>query len=119
MILKWIQSMGNGAESRAAKEADDEERRTRKESRLVDVAHEALVSRAARDRASLDGLIRFGAPHMEREKLKAKVRRKVWDVVEEGSAPADPSMVEEITERIADAAEADPFYKRLFDREAV
>lgn len=119
MILKWIQSMGTGAEAMAAKAKDDEERKGRKDAGLVDLAHEALVRRAARDKNALDGLVRLGMPNVRREQMKGKVRGKVWGVVGSGTLPADSEMVEEITERIVDAAETDPFYKRLFDVDAV
>ena len=119
MILKWIQSSGAGAEAMAAKAKDDEERKSRKDSGLVDLAHEALVRRAAKDKNALDGLVRMGVPAVKREMLKGKVRGKVWDVVGSGSLPADSEMVEEITERITDAAESDPFYKRMFSADGV
>lgn len=120
MILKWVQSMGQGANSKATEQADEEDRKVRKDAKLIDVAHEALAERAANDHATLEALARLGMPQIRREQFKGKVRRKVFDVVsEEASLPTDPDMVEEITERIVDAADADPFYKKLFDRESV
>lgn len=116
MILKWIQSMTPGSEAQAARQKDEEERKSRGESKLVDVAHEALARSASEDRQTLGELVRFGLPHVERQRFKGKVREKVWDVVSEGFGAAPSDMIEEITERIVDAAEADPFYKRMFDR---
>lgn len=120
MILKWVQSMGQGTTLKAAEQADEEDRKGRKDAKLVDVAHEALAERAAKDRATLEALARLGTPNVKREQLKGKVRKKVFDVVsEESNFSTDPDMVDEITERIVDVAEADPFYKKLFDRESV
>lgn len=117
MILKWIQQGGQGLEARAAQQKDDEERKSRKDAHLIDVAHEALsTERAAQDRADLAGLVRQGLPNVQRERFKGKVRSKVWGVVSEKVGGEVSEMVDEITERIADAADADPFYKKLFDR---
>lgn len=118
MILKWIQSMGSGATLKASEQGDEEERKARRDSKLIDVAHEALIERAANDHATLKALAKLGMHGVKREQFKGKVRKKVFDVVsEESGFPADEGMIEEITERIVDAADADPFYKKLFDPE--
>lgn len=114
MILKWIQSVGQAAGQKAAEQGDEVERKQRKDAKLVDVAHEAMGETSPSDAAELDNLIKMGWPHVQRERVKSKVRSKVWDAVKNGVGAADDDMVEEITERIVDAAEADPFYKRLF-----
>lgn len=120
MVLKWIKSVTSGAiQAEAARRADDEERKIRKESKLVDVAHEAMNEKAAEDRAMLEGLIRMGWPNVQREKFKSKVRRKVWEVVGEAGNVFDPEMIDEVTERIVDCAEADPFYKKMFEKKEV
>ncbi len=114
MIFKWIQSVRGKGEAAAIEQAGDAERRRRRDAKLVDVAHEAMVRR--QDQQKLEGLIKRGWPHVQREEFKGKVRQKVWDTVRGSYGVSDDDeMVEEITERVVDAAEADPFYKRLFD----
>jgi len=117
MIFKRLQSIHPEAQIQGAKQADDEERRVRKESKLVDAAHEALVKRAAEDKSTLDTLVRMGWPYVKRAQFKGKVRKKVWDIVSQDSDFVDTDMVEDITERIVDAAEVDPYYKKMFEKE--
>ncbi|MFA4874562.1 MAG: hypothetical protein WC956_03305 [bacterium] len=117
MILKWVQSMTGAGRAEPAEQAAGEEGKAKqkRESKLIDVAHEALRL----DRESLDGLVRIGVPNAQREKIKGKVRKKIWDAVSEGFDAVDGDMVEEITERVVDAAENDPVYKKMFDLEDV
>jgi len=86
-------------------------RKEKKETKLIDVAHEVM----RKDRQSLEGLVRVGWPNVNREKFKGKVREKVWDTISGGIDTSDVDMVEEITERITDASEADPYYREMFD----
>lgn len=116
MGIKTVQFITPVNESHAAKEADNIERKSRKDSKLIDVAHEAMTNKAAEDRATLEALIKMGWPHVERERFKKKVRQKVWDVVKTDSVFDDSEIVEEITERLVDAAEVDSYYKSLFDK---
>lgn len=116
MGIKTIQSGNQAIESQAAKEGDNIERRSRRDSKLIDVAHEAMTNKAAEDRATLEALIKMGWPHVERERFKKKIRQKVWDVVKTDSVFDDSEIVEEITERLVDAAEVDQYYKSLFDK---
>lgn len=117
MILKWLQLVTPGSQAQAAKASDDDERRTRHESKLKDIAHEVLSKRAAEDCKTLEALSRYGTSHIQHKRFKAKVRKKVWDVVAQDFGEAPPDMIEEITERIADVAEADPFYKKMFNKD--
>lgn len=115
MILKWVQSMtGVGRPETTAQAASHEGRvKEKRDSKLVDVAHEVL----RQDRESLQGLVRMGMSNVQREKVKGKVKKKVWDAVSENFAMADGDMVEEVTERIVDATENDPYYKKMFVEE--
>lgn len=115
MDVKATREMAQEISAQAAKQADDENRKTRNDSKLIDVAYEAMREKAAADRDTLDALIRMGWPYVQRENFKGKVRKKVWEQVGETFETVDDDMVEEITERIVDAAESDPFYKRLFE----
>lgn len=114
MIVKWIQSMtqrgtptvSEGGTSPKASEAAEQ-------NRVFDVAHESL----RRDQEQLDGLVRMGWPLVKREQLKGKVRKKVWDAIGSDLPVMDEGMVEEITERVVDAAEFDPYYSKMFEIE--
>ncbi len=112
MILKWVQSVtGAGRPETTAQAANEENKAKEKsESKFFDVAHEVI----RRDRENLEGLVRMGVPNAQREQLKGKVRKKVWDAVGDGFDAVDGDMVEEITERMVDVAENDPFYKKMF-----
>lgn len=113
-MIKWINSVtetGNRAD--VVEQGSEEERKAKRETKLVDVAHEYMRANSK----SLDGLVRIGGAGQEREELKGKVRKKVWDTVDENLGTVDGGMVEEITERVVDAAEADPFYKKMFEED--
>ncbi len=113
MVLKWIQLLTGGA-SRAEvlQQGAVEKRKNKRDTKLIDVDHEAMRT----DRQNLNGLVRIGWPNVRREAFKGKVRKKVWDVVSGGLDTSSLDMVEEITERIVDASEADPFYRDMFDK---
>ena len=114
MILKSIQSLirpQGGAD--VAEQGAIEERKRRRETKLIDVAHEVM----RKDQARLSGLVRAGMGNVQRDQLKGKVKKKVWDVISEELGTVDPDMVEEVTERIVDVAEMDPYYKKMFTEE--
>ena len=112
MIIKWIRQRGDNSKARQADDAAGHGRHAN--GQLLDVAHQAMAENAAGDKAVLEELIRQGWPHVRREQFKGKVRKKVWDVVGDDLGPDGRQMVEEITERLADAAEADVYYKKMF-----
>jgi hypothetical protein len=89
----------------------DEKRKEKRETRLVDVAEEVL----RKDRKNLEGLVRIGWPNVQREDFKGKVKQKVWEMVSGGFDTTDIDMVEEVTERIIDVSEADPYYRAMFE----
>lgn len=117
MVFKWIRLLPRDGESDAASQGGDEEQTARCDRRLIDVAHEALK----RNREDPGGPGRKGQSAAECEgtngKFEGKVRRKVWDVVSEtyGAGRDSEEMTEEITERVVEVAEADPYYKKMFD----
>jgi|GEM_PF-1251739 hypothetical protein len=117
MVFKWIRLLPKDGEPDASGQGGDEEPTARCDKQLIDVAHEALKG----DSEDPDGRRRKGRPVAKcREsngKFKGKVRRKVWDVVRETYGPSQDSeeMTEEITERVVEVAEADPYYKKMFN----
>jgi hypothetical protein len=118
-IGKIIKSVIGADRADAIDQGAKEERRVRKDAKMIDVAHEALASEAKRRSDELNGLIKMGWPLVKQEKLKGKVRKKVWDIVSEETGIQDQEMVEEITERIVEVSEADEYYKKMFDKDDV
>ena len=94
-----------------------EENRSRKECKMVDLAHEALREEAAKQNQDLRGLVDTGWENVKRDKFKQKVRSKVWQIVGDESVGANVEMVEEITDRIVDVSEADEYYRNMFDND--
>jgi len=114
MITKFVNNVANQpASTEAVEQGANEDRKTKRETKLVDVIHEFVRSSGK----NLEGLVRMGGPGQEREQFKGKVRKKVWDTVDENLGTVDRDMVEEITERVVDAADADPYYKKMFEEE--
>ena len=116
-IEKILSSIFQQSGVEAIESGSAEERKVRKDAKLVDLAHEAMSNRAARDSDDLNALVNIGWPNLQKEKFKNKVRKKVWNVVSEDFGAADSEMVDEITERIIDVSEADEYYRNIFDSE--
>ncbi len=114
MIFKWIKSGASKTNNNVISiQADGKDRKRRGDSKLIDVAYEAM----SREQKELDHLVKTGWPVAHRKKFKSKVKQKVWDTVSQSFDPVDDDMVEEITERVVEASEADPFYKKIFNGE--
>lgn len=115
VILKWLNSILTGPRSEtvqaAAGQASDEVNK-KKNGKSVDLANAALVEHAE----DLEELINIGSDQRDKKKLKFRIRNKVRQVLSDEYS--DPELVEDITERISDAAEVDPFYRNLFNRDA-
>lgn len=81
--------------------------------RLIDVTEGASLAEEARKQSmELLSMIRKGGAQFDRLRLWINVRRKTR------GALADfydiPEVMEEVTEKIREVAEHDPFYRRLF-----
>lgn len=113
MIIKWLELVKGKLPSEGM-ESPNGSVPTDSASDGVDIAHKVLAQEAQRRHAELEGLVRFGWPIVQREKMKKRVRKKVWEVVAETFRQPDDTMVEEITERIVEAAENDRTYERAF-----
>lgn len=119
MIIRIIQSLINGKSNEVVEQGAVEEAKKRnREVKFIDVAQEVLNQRAAEKGADLDGMVKYGWPHVKKEKFKGSVRKKVWNAVSRSIDSSDDEMVEEITERIADVAEVDPYYQKMFEEKA-
>ncbi|MBI4211083.1 MAG: hypothetical protein HY540_00450 [Deltaproteobacteria bacterium] len=114
MITKWIRQVIGKTNSH------DDLRQISKTSgvhpsaqNLVDVPLKVLTEEATRHHAELETLVKTGWPVVNRNRVKERVRRSVWKIVSDAFHAPDPEMVEEITERIVDAAEVDPYYAKM------
>ena len=83
---------------------------------LVDVVYEALQKDMAFRQEVLKELEKVGWNLFKRKQFKFKVRSKIKQAMlpELADGEGESLLVDEITERIVDAAESDPFYQRLF-----
>lgn len=116
MIIQWFRHIiGRVSNEALAKQAIDETEQHKVEREAVDVAHQAMREEAKRRATELDGLVRSGWPAVQRERIRRRVRQKVGEIVGGELAAASDEMVDEITERIVDAAEVDPFYATAFE----
>jgi hypothetical protein len=113
MLFKLIQTGTNRSDNVASLQGDDEDRKKKVDSKLIDVAHEAMSEK----QRELEALVKTGWPVARQKQFKSEVKQKVWDVVSEGFEAVDDDMVEEITERVVEVAEVDPFYKKIFSKE--
>lgn len=110
MILKWIQSViSRPVAADSPSHSAPVKMSKSKTDGMVDVAHEVLKA----DAEELEDLLQLGLPTIKRKKLKARIRKKVKSAIVEEFDDAD--IVEEVTERITNAAEFDPYYRRMFD----
>lgn len=113
MILKWIQGLlGTRLRGTGAPEAEFYPR-----SRLVDVAYEALRKEALSKTRELKGLEQGAALIRRKENLRTRVRTKIKKALFTSFVKEDEDfeLVDEVTEKIVDAAEADPKWQKLFD----
>lgn len=110
MIMKWIKSVvttpSGGETSPLAQGAQQKKKR---EVGFVDVVQEAL----RKDAKDLEGLVTIGQPAVDRRKMKEKIKRRVKGSIAKEFDAED--IVEEVTERILDAAEFDPNYRDIFE----
>lgn len=111
MILKWIQKVVSGSRNHTHFDSDP-----LPPSSLIDVAHEVLAKEALEKQLALSGLEKYGWPFVQRQRFQQKVKTKVKHFLSfADSDENDSELVDEVTERITEAAEVDSYYKRLFD----
>lgn len=110
MILKWIKSVVTtplGGEASPLTQGAQQQKK--KDIGFVDVVHEAMHE----DACDLKSLVTVGQPTIDRRKLKDKIKRRVKGSIATEFDSED--IVEEVTERILDAAEFDPNYREIFE----
>lgn len=83
---------------------------------LLDIAHEVLSKEAMERQAALKGFEKYGSPLVERQKRKVTIGVRIKRLLRLPLYAGEESdLVEEVTERIVEAAEVDPYYRRMFD----
>ncbi len=107
MLIRWLNHVIFGHRQETPNQSDSK-KLTHGEPGLLDVIHEAIKEEAT----ELADLVRAGLPSVRRRNRRERVRQKVKKAIDP-SFEAD-GLVEEITDRINDAAEFDPYYQRLF-----
>lgn len=115
MIIKWFQTWMKTKAAESSSATPTPLRKT-PETNLFDVAHEVLAKEAKEREASLTQFEKYGFPffHRQRKKQKIKAKVKKFLTIPLAETEAD-DLVEEVTEKITDAAEADPRINQLFD----
>lgn len=85
-------------------------------SKLMDIAHEVLAKDALEKKLALSAFEKQGWPYLQRQRFTEVVRTKVRKLLRFSFKDGEENeMIEEITERIAEVAEVDPYVNRLFD----
>lgn len=110
MLLKWIQNRITGVLNTGA-DSDAVARGKTSANEPMDVAHEAMRN----DAVLLNTIARAGQHKVDRQKMKDRIRKKVKGSI--AKTFDDDDVVEEVTERILDAAEFDPLYRDMFKDE--
>jgi len=110
MIIKVLKSIILGTPSDATTEGGKASGKGSK-NQPIDLVHEAM----RRDAGQLHGLVSSGLSQSERRRLKDRVKKKV----KQNILPHldTDEVVEEVTEKILDAAEFDPMYSETFKDE--
>jgi|SRR3989338_3157391 len=118
MVIKWFNSLVHRAPASRIDVPQTGPLRAvdTKKGALVDIVYETLQKDMAFRQEVLRDLERVGWSLLKRRRFKQKVRSKIKQVMlpELSDAEGESLLEDEITERIVDVAENDPFYRRLF-----
>lgn len=110
MILKWLQTVIRGT-----RDQNHLNLQPPNQAPLIDVAHEVLSKEALERKLALQVFEKYGTPLLQKQERKIKIRTKIKSLLRIPLTPDEKSdLVDEITERFAEAAEADPFYRQMF-----
>ncbi len=85
------------------------------DSKLIDIAHEVLAKDALEKQIAFNSLTKQGWPYFKKQQFKERLRAKVRQLLRLPLKDwEEAEVVEEITERVTEVAEVDPYYSRLF-----
>lgn len=112
MILKLIKTIVGSSEPGSKDNVEKAAAAKRgKDNALMDVAHEAMRFDAAR----LGGILNAKTASIDKKRKKEKVKSKIKDNID--MLFDNDDIIEEVTEKIMDAAEFDPMYDKMFGNE--
>lgn len=84
-------------------------------SKLIDIAHEVLAKDALEKQIALNSLTKYGWPYVKKQRFKERLRTRVRRLLRFPLTDMEEvEIVEEITERITEVAEVDPYLNQLF-----
>lgn len=111
MLVKWIRSILNNQANELSDQVVDSTPSKSRQAEMVDLASEAI----RHEGHDLDELVRTGFHGVTRKRRYRTIKGLVEENID--STYDETEIVEEITERILNAAEIDPLYARLFGEE--
>lgn len=106
MFIRWLQTMFTQTPA-----TTPETGQTAAPGELTDIFHEV----AKGEETSLQHLVAMGLPRLRQRRHRERVRKKVSAAIANGCD--DAGLVDEITERILDVEQFDPYYRKLFSDE--
>lgn len=112
MLIRWLQQILFGAPTAhpaSIKQGGDAAEGI--DGKLLDVVREAMREEAT----DLGHLVQHGFPAVQRRRTRQRVRKKVRRAIHPMFNA--PEVLDEVTERLANAVEVDPYYARLFAEE--
>lgn len=109
MILKWLQN-------RVRLNPPRQTEPVTLPSKLLDIAHEVLAREAAEKQQAFRQVEKYGWQQARLKAFHQRVKNRVRRLLglSTASAAEEEELLDEVTEKITEAAEADPHYKRLF-----
>ena len=114
MIMRWFQTWMRGR-LKADESISEEETESFHGTKLVDVAHAVLSKEAVEKSRELGRLERWGGVFFRQRRLKRQVREKVKRSLKLPYVGESEEMIDEITEKITEAAAMDRRVGRWFD----
>ncbi|MDO8644583.1 MAG: hypothetical protein Q7S00_06445 [bacterium] len=109
--MNWIKNIFNSVLPQAIGEGTRELQK-KEQKKIVDEDLSYMAEKAREKGALLSGMIKEGGAEMLRRQLKEQARQKVSRYMT--PAFSDSEIIEEVTDRLVDAAMADPHYKAWF-----
>ncbi|MBI2343137.1 MAG: hypothetical protein HYV02_02185 [Deltaproteobacteria bacterium] len=111
MIIRWLNTVlfGQRRPEISEKPIDSNKIGSHEARGLLDVIHEAIKSEAV----ELSQLLRVGRPSAQKRRRDERIRKKVKHAIDPQFD--DDTLVEEITAKISDATDVDPYYQHLFN----
>lgn len=108
MFIRWLQSMFAPTPA-----TTPEVGQAQAPGALTDIFHEV----AKGEETNLRHLVAMGLPKLRQRRHRERVRKKVSAAIANGCD--DAGLVDDITERILDVEQFDPYYRKLFSDEEI